>query len=330
MNDYILISIIVPAYNLENYLENTINSILAQTHKNIEVIIVNDGSKDGTWSVIDKFFAKDKRVIGIDKENGGVTSARIEGLKRAQGDYIGFVDGDDLVDPDMFERLLNNAIEYNADISHCGYKKVLKGKTVYYYNTGRLVKQDKETGLKDLLEGSFVEPALCNKLYKHTLFHSLLHDSVMDISIKHFEDLLMNYYLFKESDSSIFEDFCPYNYVVREGSATKRPTSVELIYDPSHVREIIINDLEKCGYHEGAELHTTAKTALLRLYISAYTMLLRNDAKHLAEHKKVFRDKIKKNRNYIKNLNRGGKIHARAIIYAPHLCKPIFKLLNKI
>ena len=330
MNDDILISIIVPTYNLENCLEITVNSILAQTHKNIEVIVVNDGSEDNTWDVIKSIASRDSRVVAINKDNGGVTSARLEGIKAAKGEYIGFVDGDDIVDPDIYERLLANAVEYSADISHCGYKKILPDRIDYYYNTGRLVKQDKETGLKDLLAGSFVEPGLWNKLYKRTLFHSLLHDNIMDTSIKHFEDLLMNYYLFKESDSSIFEDFCPYNYVVREGSATKRTTSLELIYDPSHVREIILNDLEKCGYGEGTELHTIANTALLRLYISAFTMLLRDDAKHLSEHKKVFRDKIKKNRNYIKNLNRGGKIHARAIIYAPHLCKPIFKLLKKI
>ncbi len=330
MNENILISIIVPAYNLENYIEKTIDSILAQTHNNLEVIIVNDGSKDNTWSVIEKLLSKDKRVIGIDKENGGVTSARLEGIKAAKGKYIAFVDGDDLVDPDMFERLLHNAVRYKADISHCGYKKISDEKVNYYYNTGRLVKQDREAGLKDLIEGSFVEPALCNKLYKSTLFHRLLHADLMDKSIKHFEDLLMNYYLFKEADTSVYEDFCPYNYIVRKGSASKSPTSVELIYDPSHVREIITDDLQRNGYSEETDLYTVSKSALLRLYISAYTMLLRKDAVHLKEHKSVFKEKIKQNKKYIKKLNLGGRLHAYAIMYAPHLCKPVFSVLGKV
>ena len=88
----------------------------------------------------------------------------------ANGDYIGFVDGDDTVDEEMFEVLINNAIKYNADISHCGYKMVFPSRIDYYYNTGILVEQDNQLGLKDLIMGSRVEPGLVNKLYKRDLF----------------------------------------------------------------------------------------------------------------------------------------------------------------
>jgi len=318
VNSDILISIIVPAYNLENYLENTINSILAQTHKNIEVIIVNDGSKDGTWSVIKNLLAKDERVIGIDKENGGVTSARLEGIKAAKGEYIGFIDGDDLVDPDMFERLLANAVEYSADISHCGYKKILPDRIDYYYNTGRLVKQDKETGLKDLLEGSFVEPGLWNKLYKSTLFHSLLHDNLVDTSIKNYEDLLMNYYLFKQTKMSVYEDFCPYHYIYREGSTCHSEIGDKDVYDPITVRTLICEDIKSYG---SESLLNSAVSSLIRIYISVYNLTLRDEAKAYKDFAPQIRKNIKKEKHYIKYLNKGGRIRANMIRFFPHIYK---------
>ena len=169
------ISIVIPAYNIENYLGTTLDSVLAQTYSNIEIIVVNDGSKDGTGAVIDSYAAREKRIKAIHKENGGVTSARLRGVQEASGEWIGFVDGDDGIEPDMYERLLENALKYGADISHCGYQMVFpNGRVDYYYNTGRLVQQDKITGLSELLSGAMIEPGLCNKLFHKHLFHGLL------------------------------------------------------------------------------------------------------------------------------------------------------------
>ena len=160
MND--LISVVVPAYNIENYIERCIKSILNQTYSNIEVIIVDDGSTDNTGSIIDKYALKDHRVIPLHKENGGVSSARMEGIDRAKGEWIGFVDGDDVIEENMYEVLLNNAIEYNADISHCGYQMVFPdGHVDYYYGTKKISEQNKRQGLIDLIKGDFIEPGYC-------------------------------------------------------------------------------------------------------------------------------------------------------------------------
>lgn len=94
----VLISIIVPAYNIESHIGRCLDSILAQTHKRIEIIIVDDGSTDGTGIIIDQYASIDQRIIPIHKENGGVTSARIDGIKKASGEYLGFVDGDDYIE----------------------------------------------------------------------------------------------------------------------------------------------------------------------------------------------------------------------------------------
>lgn len=188
------ISIIIPVYNLEKYIKRTAESVLKQTYTNIEVIIVDDGSSDESWKIIQKIADKDNRVIPIHQENGGVTSARLKGVRRSTGEWIGFVDGDDEIESDMYEILLNNAKKYNADISHCGYQMIFEdGRVNYFHNTGCLVQQDRTTGLKDLLDGSLVEPGLCNKLFHKNLFHSLLHSTVMNEDIKINEDLLMNY-----------------------------------------------------------------------------------------------------------------------------------------
>ena len=235
------ISIIIPSYNLEKELPRTIDSILAQTYRNIEVVVVNDGSKDGTGAVIDRYAAKDSRIKAIHKENGGVTSARLRGVAEATGDWIGFVDGDDYIEPDMYERLMRNALEHGADISHCGYRMVFpNGRVDWYYNTGRCIDQNAEAGLHDLVCGEFVEPGVVNKLYRKNLLGCL--EQQMDASIKNNEDALMNYWLFKTAKKSVYEDFCPYHYVLRTGSAATSRLNTNKLVDPIRVSRIIWQD----------------------------------------------------------------------------------------
>ncbi len=263
------ISIIIPAYNIEKELGACLDSILAQTYKNIEVIIVNDGSKDGTAQIMENYAAMDPRVKPIHKENGGVTSARLRGVREAQGAWIGFIDGDDRIEPQMYARLLENAEKYGADISHCGYQMVFPSRIDLYYGTGRLVEQSTEDGIADLISGKFVEPALCNKLYRKELFLPLLQDSLMDPTIKNFEDLLMNFYLFQGSKKSIYEDFCPYLYTLRAGSAATSKLNEHKLLDPIQVSKIL---LRKCS--DSPRLLAVTQVKLLRQYINVATISL--------------------------------------------------------
>lgn len=231
MNDKI--SVIIPAYNIQEYLGPTLDSILAQTHESLEIIVVNDGSRDGTGAVADGYAAKDSRIRVIHKENGGVTSARLRGVAEATGDYIGFVDGDDFIEPRMYKRLYENLKAHDADISHCGYQMVFPSRVDYYYNTGRIVSQEGEQSCTDLLDGGFVEPGLVNKLYKRELFVGLA--EWMDSSIRINEDLLMNFYLFRRAKRAVFEDVCPYHYVLRKGSAATSRLNEHKLRDPLKV-----------------------------------------------------------------------------------------------
>lgn len=233
------ISVIVPAYNIASDLSRCLDSLLSQTYQNLEIIVVNDGSKDNTANVINAYAARDNRIKAIHKENGGVTSARLRGVAEATGEYIGFVDGDDDIAPDMYAKLMENATAYGADISHCGYQMIFpSGKIDYYYNTGRLVEQDNTKGLWDLIEADFVEPALWNKLYRRKLFTGL--SNWMDMSIRSNEDFLMNFYLFRQAKKSVFEDICPYRYILRTGSAATSKLNTHKLWDPLKVTRIML------------------------------------------------------------------------------------------
>lgn len=275
------ITVIIPAYNIEQYIGSCLNSVINQTWTNLEIIVVDDGSTDNTVDVLQSFAKKDKRVIVIQKENGGVTSARLAGVRQATGDYIGFVDGDDIIEPDMYERLVRNACKYHADISHCGYQMIFPSRVDYYYNTGRIVQQNKENGLKDLLSGSFVEPGLGNKLFRKKLFEKMIKEYLIDTNIKNNEDLLMNFYLFRESKCAVYEDWCPYHYLVRKGSATSSRMNEHKLIDPIKVTEILMQETEG-----NIELQSVLLQRYIRQLINLGTMPIKENAKLISPHKK--------------------------------------------
>ena len=283
------ISVIVPAYNIESYIEKAVESICAQTYRNLEIILVNDGSSDSTPELLNKLAKGDNRIKVIHKENGGVTRARLCGVEAATGEWIGFVDGDDYIEPQMYEVLLNNAEKYEADISHCGYQMVFPSRVDLYYGTGRLVEQGTKTGLKDLLEGFFVEPGLCNKLYHKNLFQSLIHEQKMDLSIKNMEDLLMNFYLFSASKKSIYLDQCPYHYMVRKGSAATSKLNKNKLEDPLKVLKKIENEIEN-----DRDLKTLIRKRIVGQLISISTMNAKQQREMIIPYRKVARRELRK------------------------------------
>lgn len=248
-----LISVIIPAYNIERYIARTLDSLLEQSYENLEIIVVNDGSKDGTGAIIDDYARKDRRVKAVHKENGGVTSARLKGISMAAGQYIGFVDGDDYIEPQMYRRLMGNLKMHHADISHCGYQMVFpSGRVDYYYNTSKLLVQEGKQGCLDLLDGAFIEPGLVNKLFQRQLFDGL--ESWMDTSIRINEDLLMNYYLFRQAKRCVFEDICPYHYILRENSATTSKINEHQLKDPLKVQKLLYEETKAVPqWHQIAE-----------------------------------------------------------------------------
>lgn len=241
-----LISVIVPAYNIEEYLPKCLESILKQNYKNIQIVLVDDGSNDMTGQIADQYHEKHPdKIKCLHLKNGGVLNARLKGIALATGEWIGFVDGDDEIEFDMYERLVNNAYKYDADISHCGFQIISKEREIrYFYNTGRIIEQNRTTGIRDLLTGEFVEPSLCNKIFKKSLFISLCEEHILKERIRINEDLLMNYLLFKQANNSVYEDFCPYHYISRSTSASHSSFQPYKVLDKVKVRKFIFDDVE--------------------------------------------------------------------------------------
>lgn len=129
------ISVIVPVYNSEKYLEECLNSIVNQSLQNIEIIIVNDGSTDNSGQIINKYSRRYSNIVVISQPNQGVTIARLNGLKKATGDYVAFVDNDDILEPSMYETMYKTAINLNHDVVICNYNlypKPVASKAVWY------------------------------------------------------------------------------------------------------------------------------------------------------------------------------------------------------
>lgn len=306
------ISVIVPTYNNAPWLPDCLDSLLAQTYENMEIIVVDDGSTDHTGEILREYSEKNEKIKTIHQENAGVTAARLRGVEQADGNWIGFVDGDDTVEPTMFARLLENALAYDGDISHCGYYLAFPdGRREDHQGTGRLRVQEPLTALKDLLEERSVEPGLVTKLFRRELFAGL--DDWMDRSIRNNEDMLMNFYLFSQARRGVFEDICPYRYQARDGSASRQKLNEHKIYDPIRVRQKI---LESCQ----PDLKDDARIALLRscLYVYAQLTMERGFAFH---RRKVGRI-ISQRRGDYHLLSRRNRALCRMI----RLCPPAFWL----
>ena len=282
-----LISIIVPAYNIGPYLSRCLESLCCQTYSNLEIIVVDDGSTDSTAKLLDAWATRDTRIVAIHQSNAGVTCARLSGLKRASGSYIGFVDGDDMAEPDMFEILLSDAKHYHADIAHCGYQMVFPdGHIDYYYGTGKILEQDHKKGLIDLLDGKMIEPGLWNKLYHRSLIDKLIQDPRMDYKIRINEDLLMNFLLFSYAHSSVFRDKCKYHYILRKGSAaTSKPQPYKLL-DPQRVSEILCHETAEDPQQYSAALRRYVRVLMNNTMQKEYPQISNDALKNLKQYKK--------------------------------------------
>lgn len=286
MLNNIKISLIVPCYNIRKYLPRCIESILAQTYKNLEIILISDGSTDGTDEVIREYAKKDSRIIPIFKQNSGVSDTRNRGLDIATGDYIGFVDGDDYIEPEMYETLLKNAIENNADISHCGYQMVFPSRVDYYYNTGKKVIQDNKKGIRDIIVGDYVEPSPCIKIYRKNIVNNLR----MPINIKINEDVLFNFYAFVNSKKSVYEDLPFYHYILRKGSAATSKINQNKLFDPVRVRKEIFEYSLK---NLDNEIQSVAYSSYLNSIINLYRVVLNSKLKEYKEESFILKGQIK-------------------------------------
>lgn len=211
MND--IISVVVPIYNVKKYLEICLHSLVNQTYKNLEIILVDDGSTDGSSAICDIWAKKDNRIKVIHKTHGGVSDARNKGLDIAKGDFIGFVDSDDKIKLNMYEILYKNMKIHNADISVCNFIFVHNNDT-FDYGKSKNTSIKKGTEAFNMLfkknnYGNFV----WNKLYKHELFNKIRFPYG-----KNYEDIYVMHKLYYNAKTIVFIDKGLYYYISRKTS----------------------------------------------------------------------------------------------------------------
>ncbi|WMJ89809.1 glycosyltransferase [Anaerocolumna sp. MB42-C2] len=207
------ISVIIPVYMVENYIDECINSVINQTYTNLEIILIDDGSKDRCGEICDEYAIKDSRIKVIHQSNGGLSKARNAGIDIATGDYIGFVDSDDYIEEDMFEFLLQLAISNNADISICGtYNKDLHLSSTYkeYCYTPK-------EAIKTMLAEKKFNTSAWDKLYKRELFTEIRYPEG-----KIYEDLATTYKLFHKASKIIYNSKPKYYYRMNSESIMNR------------------------------------------------------------------------------------------------------------
>lgn len=237
------ISIIVPVYNAEKYVENTVQSIINQTYKNIQIILVDDGSQDRSLKIIQKLAKNEKRIKVIHQENKGVSAARNTGISHATGDYLTFVDADDFLEPKACEILYDNIKKYNSDISIASVKKInIANHIISPPPTNKIYKYNKEEFLKIFFvnDGSLDVASAYAKLYSKNIYKGITYDENRSSN----ED---RYYLFEsilKCNTIIFQDIPVYTYKMHENSLSTSEVN-ERLFDNIYFAKKMLKEIEK-------------------------------------------------------------------------------------
>jgi glycosyltransferase involved in cell wall biosynthesis len=299
------LSIIVPVYGVEKYIDKCLNSLVKQSLKEIEIIVVNDGTKDNSQKIVDKYVKKyPDKIKSYIKENGGQGSARNYGLKKATGEYIGYVDSDDFVEKDMYKKLYNKAKENNYDIVVCGNYNVSED---YQNKNIDAFINNYNTDLENIFFGKM---AVWNKIYKRDI---LIKNKLEFKEKVWYEDLAFTLKAIMNSNTFAFIDEPLYDYLIREGS-TMNNSNVQ------RNLEILdaFNDILSYIQHNKKEEYFSKIEflAIDHIYISAIVRVLKAEADD-----KVKRETINKlidymnkkfpnykNNKYINTLSKNRKI----------------------
>jgi len=285
-----LISIIIPVYKVKPYLRKCVDSVLAQTYSNLEIILVDDGCPDNCGKICDEYAEKDKRIMVVHKENGGLSDARNAGLDIIKGEYVAFVDSDDWVTPKYIEDMYENLRKYDADISLSG--------AIYVYENNKkdmVLAISKNEGLytqKEAVENLFYQkgiyPSAWAKLYKTELFNTIRYPKG-----KLNEDSATTYKIFCLCDKISYTNANNYCYLQRIGSIENSQ------FSPKKMDAIdIVDEMLAWVCENKPEYKKAAICRFIGMNLRIYREIMRGKGKFLAEEKRIA-DNIKKYRMQI-------------------------------
>ena len=312
-----LISIIVPVYKVEKYLEKCVKSILKQTYTNLEIILVDDGSPDKCGQLCDELAKTDNRIKVFHKENGGLSDARNYGVERANGEYIGFVDSDDYIHECMYEELYKAIKKSGTSIAECGVTRVYKNTLrPHYEGEDYFLVLDREGYLKEYLENKRLYGSAWCKL-----IHRDLAKKIKFPTGKIYEDAFYTLELLKTVDRYTLISGNYYYYYIRENSITTRPFSSK---DMDYIE--IMNEIED---YTLANFPIFKEQLLVRLafaYISIFNQLLEVDGYKTKKEYKILKDKLKD--NYFKVLsNKKAPKNLKAAILLLSINERLYKFM---
>ena len=322
------ISVIVPIFNTAEYLQKCICSIQNQSYKNLEIILINDGSADNSLDICNKFAENDKRIIIVDKDNGGISSARNAGLDIASGDYIGFVDSDDYISQDMYRQLIKAGLENNADIVECGYNVVNEEyKTILSVPLKDDIIKDNYECSKLFLIGKNSAYFNWNKLYKKTVFERIKFPKYSCS-----EDFWVNAKAFYNCKRKKTIKGCYYYYLKHKKSITNAPFN-ESMLDAIKAGKSISNFYEK----RIMELCPFAALYIIEHIIGLFKILKKSSSRKINEYYlNTLTDEFK---YYYRQINSGvyenikySKRHIALLLFNmnPELYYLFFKIYQKL
>ena len=293
MSEQPLISVIVPVYKVEPYLDRCVQSIVNQTYKNLEIILVDDGSPDNSPAMCDAWAEKDSRIRVIHKENGGVSSARNAGLDAATGGYITFVDADDWIESDMLEFLLHNMFEFKVDISGCTFSKDFSNGETSYVNLNFSESISLRRNVMDdyFQVNTFFYAVVTAKLYKF----SMIENTRFDASLSSGEDEWFNYLMCQSGCSAIASTKSMYHYVMTDNSITRsKLRGGQNWIDNVKMRVRVFDDQDISSKHRQIAGTRLIISILAAVYRFACWNMIRSDAmKQLVQIVKVYKHQLK-------------------------------------
>ena len=261
-----LISLIVPVYNVKDYLKTCLQSILEQTYKNLEIILVDDGSDDGSSGICDEYARMDQRIKTIHLPHSGVSAARNAGLAAATGELLGFVDSDDWIDHDMYQYLYTLMQEHDADVSACTYLLEQEGRpSKIINNTGKLYVFSRKEIIRALVKNDLVKNYLWAKLFKRKLF-----DRLSFPVGRVYEDVAVLYKVFYSSQKVVLSCVSKYHYMIHKNESITRGG-----YDPVKEYHYFLSLYEQDKFIQNAELGGESSVGVLKrgIHLINHTLL---------------------------------------------------------
>lgn len=317
-----LISVIVPIYKVENYLSKCVESIIAQEYSNIEIILVDDGSPDNCGRICDDFASKDTRIKVIHKKNGGLSSARNAGIDIATGEYLGFVDSDDSIEPFMYKKLISSVIENKTKLSVCAVNYVFEnGETLTKSNLDEDCIFDFYQAMIEMNSHRIFDMGAWSKLYHRDLFLNLRFPEG-----KLSEDYYIMYKIFDRAQKISYVSTPCYNYLQRQNSITH---NTKINHDHEYAAKNQMEYLEK----KYPDLRTLGHTAYASAALTVYDSYIKNSVKCPKKDIKHFKSVVKENKEYINNadfLSKSKKVQFQLFLINTTLYNIVFKMYRKI